>query len=103
MHLRIVGDDDYGDTDLSDEVTLDRISSVVIRSKSQYRLFYPVTATGQLSSKGIIGDRFFHNFNSDREQITLIEKENIDYYNHAFETNFNYLDFRRNLVTENIR
>ena len=33
----------------------------------------------------------------------VIEKENIDYYNHAFETNFNYLDFRRNLVTENIR
>ena len=38
-----------------DEVTLDRISSVVIRGKSQYRLFYPVDATGQLSSKGIIG------------------------------------------------
>ena len=38
-----------------DEVTLDRISSVVIRDKSQYRLFYPVHATGQLSSKGIIG------------------------------------------------
>ncbi len=38
-----------------DEVTLDRISSVVIRNKSQYRLFYPVDATGQLSSKGIIG------------------------------------------------
>jgi hypothetical protein len=33
----------------------DGLSSVVIRDKSQYRLFYPVDATGQLSSKGIIG------------------------------------------------
>ena len=32
MHLRIVGDDDYGDTDLSDEVTLDRIATRVVVS-----------------------------------------------------------------------
>ena len=38
-----------------DDIGLDRITSLVIRDKSQYRLFYPVTATGQLSSKGIIG------------------------------------------------
>ena len=52
--------------------------------------------------KGIIGDRYFHDFNGDREQITLIESENIDYYNKNFNTNFNYLDFRRNIVTKNI-
>ena len=38
-----------------DEVGLDRISSLVIRSKSQYRLFYPTTAGPQGSAKGIIG------------------------------------------------
>jgi hypothetical protein len=38
-----------------DEVILDRVSSLVIRDKSQYRLFYPETAGGQSSSKGIIG------------------------------------------------
>jgi hypothetical protein len=38
-----------------DEVGLNRISSIVIRSKSQYRLFYPVTAAAQGASKGIIG------------------------------------------------
>ena len=38
-----------------DDIGLNRISSLVIRDKSQYRLFYPVDATGQLSSKGIIG------------------------------------------------
>ena len=55
-----------------------------------------------IASKGIIGDRFFHDFNSDREQITLIESENIDYYNKTFHTDFDYLDFRRNIVTKGI-
>ena len=56
-----------------------------------------------IASKGIIGDRYFHDFNGDREQITLIESENIDYYNKTFKTNFKYLEFRRNLVTQNIQ
>ena len=56
-----------------------------------------------IASKGIVGDRYFHDFNGDREQITLIESENIDYYNNTFNTDFGYLDFRRNLVTKNIR
>mgnify|MGYP001212249617 FL=1 len=55
-----------------------------------------------IASKGIIGDRYFHDFNGDREQITLIESENIDYYNKTFNTNFNYLQFRRNIVTKGI-
>ena len=55
-----------------------------------------------VASKGIIGDRYFQDINGDREQITLIESENIDYYNKNFNTNFNYLDFRRNIVTKNI-
>ena len=38
-----------------DEIGLNRISSLVIRDKSQYRLFYPTTAGSQAGSKGIIG------------------------------------------------
>ena len=38
-----------------DDIGLDRITSLVIRDKSQYRLFYPTDGGGQLSSKGIIG------------------------------------------------
>ena len=56
-----------------------------------------------VASKGIIGDRYFHDFNGDREQITLIESENIDYYNNTFNTTFNYLEFRRNIITKNIQ
>ena len=56
-----------------------------------------------VASKGIVGDRYFHDFNGDREQITLIECENIDYYNNTFNTKFTYLEFRRNIVTKNIQ
>ena len=34
-----------------------------------------------VAGKGIIGDRHFHENNSVRSQITLIESANIDYYN----------------------
>ena len=55
-----------------------------------------------LSGKGIIGDRHFRKNNDDINQITLIESENIDYYNNKFNTNYTYLDFRRNVVTKGI-
>tara|TARA_B100002051_G_C16723001_1_gene633607 strand:- start:1627 stop:2073 length:447 start_codon:yes stop_codon:yes gene_type:complete len=56
-----------------------------------------------IASKGIVGDRYFHDLNGEREQITLIESENIDYYNKTYNTDFDYLDFRRNIITKNIR
>ena len=55
-----------------------------------------------LSGKGIIGDRHFRDSNNNRGQITLIEKENIDYYNNKYKTKISYVDFRRNIVTEGI-
>ena len=56
-----------------------------------------------VEGKGIKGDRYFKDFNDIRSQITLIESENIDYYNKKFETNFKYIDFRRNIITKNIK
>ena len=56
-----------------------------------------------IAAKGIIGDRYFHDYNGDREQITLIESENIDYYNDKYNSKFPYLIFRRNLITKNIK
>ena len=55
-----------------------------------------------LANQGIVGDRHFNEFNDPYNQITLIESENIDYYNETYNTNFNYLAFRRNIVTKNI-
>ena len=56
-----------------------------------------------VASKGIVGVRYFHDFNGDRAQITLIESENIDYYNNTFNTKFTYVEFRRNIITKNIK
>ena len=53
--------------------------------------------------KGIKGDRYFIDDNDIRSQITLIESENIDYYNKKYNTSFSYLEFRRNLITKNIQ
>ena len=55
-----------------------------------------------LSGKGILGDRHFRDNNDHKGQITLIEKENIDYYNNKYKTKIPYIDFRRNIVTEGI-
>ena len=56
-----------------------------------------------ISGKGIIGDRHFHENNDVRSQVTLIESENIDYYNNKFKTDYPYIDFRRNVVTKGIQ
>ena len=56
-----------------------------------------------LASKGIIGDRHFHEFNDPYNQLSLIESENIDDYNIRFGLNIPYIDFRRNVITKGIR
>ena len=55
-----------------------------------------------LTNKGIINDRYFKENNEKDTQITLIENENIDYYNNLSETNFSTTDFRRNIITKGI-
>ena len=55
-----------------------------------------------VAGKGIKGDRKFQDNNTKDQQLTLIESENIDYYNKKYNSNFSYLDFRRNLITKNI-
>ena len=55
------------------------------------------------AGKGIVGDRYFHERNESRNQLTLIESENIDYYNEKFNLKIPYLNFRRNIVTKGIK
>ena len=55
-----------------------------------------------LAGKGIFGDRHFHSSSEHKGQITLIEKENIDYYNDKYKTKIPYIDFRRNIVTQGV-
>ena len=56
-----------------------------------------------LSDKGIVGDRHFKEYNDPFCQLSLIESENIDYYNLKYGLNIPYVDFRRNIITKGIK
>ncbi len=56
-----------------------------------------------LANKGVIGDRHFNEFNDPYCQLSLIESENIDYYNNKYGLKIPYINFRRNIVTKGIR
>ena len=56
-----------------------------------------------LANKGVIGDRHFKDFNDPYCQLSLIESENIDYYNIKYSLNIPYINFRRNIVTKGIQ
>ncbi len=62
-----------------------------------------VNSIDVLASQGVIGDRHFKEFNDPYNQLSLIESENIDYYNIKYGLNIPYLDFRRNVVTHGIQ
>ena len=56
-----------------------------------------------LANKGVVGDRHFDDYNDPYCQLSLIESENIDEYNSKFGLNISYLDFRRNIITKEIK
>ena len=72
-------------------------------AKSSNQKIEEVEKVELLSGKGIVDDYHFNENNDVKKQITLIESENIDYYNDKFKTNYSYLEFRRNVVTKGIR
>ena len=56
-----------------------------------------------LKGKGLQNDRKFSENNQEGRQITLIEIENINYFNNISRTSIPPIDFRRNIITENIK
>ena len=56
-----------------------------------------------LANQGIEGDRHFSEYNDPYNQLSLIESENIDYYNIKYGLNIPYIDFRRNVVTKGVK
>ena len=61
-----------------------------------------VNSIDVLANKGIVGDRHFNEYNDPYCQLSLIESENIDYYNTKYGLNIPYTDFRRNVITKGI-
>ena len=62
-----------------------------------------VTQVEAFKGKGLLNDRKFKETNQKECQLTLIEIENIRYYNKISKTNIPALDFRRNIITEGIK
>ena len=56
-----------------------------------------------LKGKGLLNDRKFRENNQKESQVTLIEIENIKHFNNISKTNISPVDFRRNIITENIK
>ena len=56
-----------------------------------------------IANKGVVGDRHFDEYNDPYCQLSLIESENIDYYNLKYGLNIPYINFRRNIVTRGVR
>ena len=55
-----------------------------------------------IAGKGILNDRYYKHNNDKETQITLIESENIDYYNKKNQLNIKYIEFRRNIITKGL-
>ena len=56
-----------------------------------------------IKGKGLLNDRKFEENNQNERQVTLIEIENINHFNKISKTNIPAVDFRRNIITKNIK
>ena len=72
-------------------------------SKSFKGKMESVTSIEVIAGEGIIKDRHFKKNNNKINQITLIEIENIKYYNQVEKVLIPSIDFRRNIITEGIK
>ena len=81
---------------------MSKVSKICITNKSAEEM-EDVNTVEVIASKGIVNDRYFNENNDQALQITLIESENIDYYNQISETNIPYISFRRNIITKGIQ
>ena len=80
---------------------MSKIKAINITNLSGKNTFY-VNQAILSKNKGILNDRYYENFKNRYEQVTLIESENIDYFNETVKNKFKYKDFRRNIITSGI-
>jgi MOSC domain-containing protein YiiM len=64
---------------------------------------HSVNEVEAIKGKGLLNDRKFCENNKKDKQITLIEIENINSYNDKLGIKISPIDFRRNIITKNIK
>ena len=81
---------------------MSEVFKIGITSKNNQQI-KEVNSINVLANKGILGDRHFQEFNDPFNQLSLIESENIDYYNIKYGLSIPYVNFRRNIITKGIK
>ena len=79
------------------------IVSKICYTKNEGKELLNAISVEVIKNKGIVNDRYFKDNNDKDKQLTLIESENIDYFNKKLNTNIPYIDFRRNIISKGIK
>ena len=80
---------------------MSKIELINITSTSDNKTCY-INQAFLEKNKGIINDRYYNNFKNKKEQVTLINIEEIDAFNKNIGKNIDYKDFRRNIIISGI-
>lgn len=78
------------------------IEAINITNKSDQETFY-INQAYLEKNKGIVNDRYYENFKNKKEQVTLIDMEEINLFNKLVEQDIDYKDFRRNIIVSGFK
>ena len=78
-----------------------KIEAINITNMSEDNTFYVNQAVLE-KGKGIVNDRYYGNYKEKKEQVTLINLEEINNFNNQIKQNTDAKDFRRNIIVSGI-
>ena len=78
------------------------IEAINITNKSDQETFY-INQAYLEKNKGIVNDRYYENFKNKKEQVTLIDIEEINLFNKLVGQDIDYKDFRRNIIVSGFK
>ena len=78
-----------------------KIEAINITNISEGNTFYVNQAILE-KGKGIVNDRYYENFKEKKEQVTLIDLEDINNFNIQIKQKIEAKDFRRNIIVSGI-
>ena len=78
-----------------------KIEAINISNISEANTFY-VNQAYLEKGKGIVNDRYYENFKEKKEQVTLINLEEINAFNNQVNQNIEPKDFRRNIIVSGV-
>ena len=78
-----------------------KIEAINITNMSEENTFYVNQAILE-KGKGIANDRYYNNFKEKKEQVTLINLEEINNFNNQIKQNIDAKNFRRNIIVSGI-